>query len=71
MTVIWTTVAIVVILAAGAFGYLAWRDRQRLSSSADDSAASRAAEADAERHAAERHGVQGVVQQGNQFHGQP
>jgi type II secretory pathway pseudopilin PulG len=47
-------------LAAAAYGYVAWRDRRRLSS-AEDSAAARTARSTQERYAAERHAAQGDV----------
>jgi hypothetical protein len=66
--VVWITVGVVVVMLAGLLAYLAWRDRRRMSS-ADDSSASRAASADAERFAADRHGHQGVNWQQGSMHG--
>ncbi len=63
------TVAVLVgaiaALGSAGIGYVAWRDRRRLSSP-DDSAAGRIAAAQAERAAAERHGAQGLSWQEGQ-----
>ncbi|MCM0674285.1 hypothetical protein NCC78_06220 [Micromonospora phytophila] len=58
MTTMWVLLGIVAVLILGTFGYLAWRDRARLSSP-EDTTADRDARAVQERYAAERHGTQG------------
>jgi hypothetical protein len=57
MTMIWVLVVLVVLLGA-ALGYVAWRDRARLSSG-DDTEASRAATAAARLGAAKGYAAQG------------
>ncbi|MCW3818534.1 hypothetical protein ONA91_29260 [Micromonospora sp. DR5-3] len=60
MTAVLVSVAVFVVLLIAVFVFVGWRDRNRLSSP-EDSAAARDARAAQERHAAERHGVQGEV----------
>ncbi|MEU4679967.1 hypothetical protein [Micromonospora sp. NPDC023737] len=60
MTLVVVSVVVFVVLLVAAFVFVGWRDRERLSS-AEDSAAARDAAAVQERHAAERHVVQGEV----------
>ena len=59
MTMIWTLVAVLAVIAA-VVGYVGWRDRRRLSSG-DDAAADRTGQAQAHRQSAEAHGVQGAI----------
>ncbi len=58
MTVVWVILAVMAGLFVACIGFVGWRDRRRLSS-ADDTSAGRTALAEAERHAAGRHGAQG------------
>ncbi|WP_174527683.1 hypothetical protein [Micromonospora maritima] len=51
---------VVAVLMIGAFVLVARRDRERLSGP-EDTAAARDARSAQERHAAERHGIQGEV----------
>ncbi|MGS2615682.1 hypothetical protein ACVCAH_14350 [Micromonospora sp. LZ34] len=68
MTAWWVLLSIMALAAAGAFGYVGWRDRRRLSSP-DDTAAAGQARIAQERHAAERYMTQShVVQRGNHPH---
>ncbi|TDC36270.1 hypothetical protein E1211_13880 [Micromonospora sp. 15K316] len=60
MTLVVVLLVVLVVLLVGAFVFVGWRDRERLSS-AEDVAAARDAASVQERHAAERHGVQGEV----------
>lgn len=65
MTTVLVVLAIVAVLVAAVFGYVAWRDRMRLAS-ADDAAAARDARAHQQRYEAERHGSQGDTWQRGQ-----
>jgi hypothetical protein len=65
---VWIVVGVAVAALVGLVGYVAWRDRRRLTT-ADDTSASRLAQGEAERYAAERHGPQGVTWQQGNLHG--
>ncbi|WP_141714779.1 hypothetical protein [Micromonospora mirobrigensis] len=65
MRTIWIVLGVVVLLGLMSIWYVARRDRAR-TTSGEDTAATRAATAEQERHAAERHGAQGGVWQRGQ-----
>ncbi|MGS2615681.1 hypothetical protein ACVCAH_14345 [Micromonospora sp. LZ34] len=60
MTMVWLSIGALVLLLAGVFGYLGWRDRSRLSSP-DDTAADRAARIAQERYGVDVHASQGEI----------
>ncbi|MGK5740716.1 hypothetical protein [Micromonospora sp. URMC 103] len=55
---LWIVLVIVALLLVGCFGYVWWRDRGRLSS-ADDATAAREARGSQQRYEVERHQSQG------------
>lgn len=68
MTWLWVFAAILACLVLLLITWVGVRDRRRLSSG-DDRTAARDATATAERHAAGRHGVQGMTPIKDQMHG--
>ena len=58
MTLVWVVLAVTAGLIVACMSYVGWRDRRRLSSG-DDGSAARTARSEAERQSAMREGVQG------------